>query len=223
MTQARPREIPERSDDYFFSAMVALIIVVVFVGFAKTYYLAGVFHAPKLPSLLVHLHGAVFTCWILLLLTQVVLASAGRVRWHMQLGLLGIILAPLMVILGYATLLAGVRRGRIDPVLPNEVILTYDGLHVALFAVLFAWGFLARRDSVAHKRLMFLATVALLGPALSRWEFSFMPASAFGFFLLLDSFLIFLVVFDLWSRRRIHSATLCGSLAIVALQFAYLP
>jgi len=49
--------------------MALLILATVFVGFARTYYLAGVFHAP-LPSLIIHLHGAAFSTWILLLVTQ---------------------------------------------------------------------------------------------------------------------------------------------------------
>jgi len=33
--------------------------LIVLLGFARTYYLKGVFSGPALPSLLVHLHGAV--------------------------------------------------------------------------------------------------------------------------------------------------------------------
>jgi hypothetical protein len=50
--------------------MAFLLLLTVFVGFVRTYLLAGVFRAP-LPSLLVHIHGAVFSCWILLRITQV--------------------------------------------------------------------------------------------------------------------------------------------------------
>jgi hypothetical protein len=59
----------------------------VFVGFSRTYYLAGIFKAP-LPNLLVHIHGAVFTTWILLLVTQTSLVAADRVDIHRRLGLL---------------------------------------------------------------------------------------------------------------------------------------
>src|SRR6266852_9739819 len=88
-----------RFDHLFFSAMALLMLATVFVGFAHTYYLAGVFHAP-LPSLIIHLHGAVFSCWILLLVTQASLVSAGRVDIHRRLGIAGVMLACLMVILG---------------------------------------------------------------------------------------------------------------------------
>src|SRR5216684_1692373 len=88
-----------RYDHLFFSAMALLILATVFVGFARTYYLAGVFHAP-LPSPIIHLHGAAFSCWILLLVTQTSLVSAGRVDIHRRLGIAGFLLACLMVILG---------------------------------------------------------------------------------------------------------------------------
>ena len=48
-------------DNLFFSGMAVVILASVFVGFARSYYLAGVFKAP-LPNLLVHTHGAVFSC-----------------------------------------------------------------------------------------------------------------------------------------------------------------
>src|SRR6202158_321330 len=88
-----------RYDHLFFSAMALLILATVFVGFARTYYLAGVFHAP-LPSLIIHLHGAAFSCWILLLVTQTSLVAAGRVNIHCRLGMAGFLLACFMVCLG---------------------------------------------------------------------------------------------------------------------------
>jgi hypothetical protein len=51
-----------RSDHLFFSAMALLMMFTVFVGFAHTYYLAGMFRAP-LPSLIIHLHGTAFSSW----------------------------------------------------------------------------------------------------------------------------------------------------------------
>ena len=93
----RPARSPFRPS--LFLAMALLMLSTVFVGFARTYYLAGVFHAP-LPGLIIHVHGAAFSCWILLLLTQTSLVSAGRVDLHRRLGIAGFLLACLMVILG---------------------------------------------------------------------------------------------------------------------------
>jgi hypothetical protein len=70
-----------RFDHYFFSGTAWLMLASVFLGFGPTYYWAGVFNAP-LPSRIIHIHGAVFSCWILLLIVQNSLASAGRVDIH---------------------------------------------------------------------------------------------------------------------------------------------
>src|SRR5438132_14284314 len=79
--------------------MALLMLATVFVGFAPTYYLAGMFLAP-LPSLIIHLHGAAFSAWIVLLVTQTSLVSAGRVDIHRRLGSAGFLLAFLMLMLG---------------------------------------------------------------------------------------------------------------------------
>src|SRR5579859_3796031 len=90
--------------------MAILMLATVFLGFARTYYLAGIFHAP-LPSLIVHIHGAAFTCWILLLVTQTSLVSAGRVDIHRRLGVAGFLLACAMVVLGVLTATGALARG----------------------------------------------------------------------------------------------------------------
>src|SRR5215472_17164008 len=88
-----------RFDHVFFSATALMMAVTVYVGFAPTYYMAGIFRAP-LPSPIIHIHGAAFSGWILLLITQTSLTSAGRVDIHRRLGLVGFCLASVMVILG---------------------------------------------------------------------------------------------------------------------------
>src|SRR5262249_4605316 len=64
------RRLPgRRYDRFFFSGMALLSLITVFVGFSRTYYLAGLFRAP-LPSPIIHVHGAAFSCWIVLLVVQ---------------------------------------------------------------------------------------------------------------------------------------------------------
>lgn len=58
------------------------------------------FSLAPLPSLIIHVHGAAFSCWMLLLLTQTTLVSAGRVDIHRRLGIAGFLLAWAMVVLG---------------------------------------------------------------------------------------------------------------------------
>src|SRR5579863_1266998 len=92
-----------RFDHLFFSATSILILICVLVGFGPTYFFAGVFRA-HLPSVIIHFHAAVFSCWIFFLVIQTALVSAHRVDIHRRVGLFVFGLACLMVIFG---LLAG--------------------------------------------------------------------------------------------------------------------
>jgi hypothetical protein len=215
------RKLQKHTDDYFFLAMALLILGVVFIGFAHTYYLAGVFHS-KLPSPLVHLHGALFSGWVILLIIQITLVAAGRVNWHMRLGIFGMILAGLMVLVGFATLIGAVRRHAAFG-MSIEALFADDVLQLLVFGILVFWALRVRTDGAAHKRLMILATVALLGPALGRWPFAFVFSSDLAFYGILDSFLIFMIAFDLWSRRKIHLATISGSLLILVMDVTMRP
>ena len=96
-------------DRLFFPGMALLILGTVFLGFAKTYFLAGVFHAP-LKSWILHVHGAVFSSWILLLIAQTSLIAADRVDLHRRLGLAGFSLACLMIVVGLAAGMDSLRR-----------------------------------------------------------------------------------------------------------------
>ena len=221
-----PRRVNQRAERIFFCVVAVVVTATVLLGFAKTYFLAGVF-AAKLPSALVHIHGALFTGWIALLATQIILISTGRVRWHMRLGTVGMFLAPLMVIIGFATLFAAIRRPTGLRVLPPPLqhnITVIDTLTLCIFAGLTLWAFLARHDSPTHKRLMLLATITILGPAVARWPFAFVNAlGPFGILPPLDSFLALLVFYDLWTRRSLHRATVWGVLLTIGWQVAFVP
>src|SRR6202140_531037 len=88
--------LPGRKYDHVvFSTMAGLLLGSVFLGFARSYYLAGMFHAP-LPSAIIHVHGALFSSWILFLLAQTALVASGRTDIHRRIGIAGFLLACLM-------------------------------------------------------------------------------------------------------------------------------
>jgi hypothetical protein len=199
--------------------MTALILATVIIGFGQSYFLRGMILA-KLPNALVHVHGALFVSWILLLVVQTVLVSVNRVRWHMRLGILGLVLAPLMVIIGTWTILDSIHRRGV-PRVPQGAMLAGDLLELAFFSIFVTWGLLKRRDKAAHKRLMLFSTIAILGPAIDRWPFAFMAsAPAQGAFFL--AFPVLIVAYDLMTLKKIHRSTLSGSLLIIAMVVAIL-
>jgi hypothetical protein len=211
-----------RYDHLFFSAMALLMLVTVFVGFARTYYLAGVFHAP-LPSLIIHLHGAAFSCWMLLLVTQISLVSAGRVDLHRRLGIAGFLLACLMVILGVLAAIDSLVREAGPPGRDPKFFFIVPISSMLIFGTLIFFAFRARSNSPAHKRLIFVATTALLTAAIVRWPFDIVhrriPIAA----LFSCIFLLLLVAYDLWSTRKVHRATLWAGSFLIFVQEIRVP
>lgn len=216
-TGARNANLPgRRLDHVFFTSMAFVMLAIVFLGFAHTYYLAGLFRAP-LPSPIIHIHGAVFSCWILLLVTQTSLVSAGRLDIHRRLGVAGFFLACLMIVVGVMAATDALVRnspaGR-DP----RMFYIFHLTDILVFGVLVYFAFRGRLDPPAHKRYIYIATIALLGPAIARLPVAVVYPSSPIVTFLTDGFLLVLVAYDLWSARRIHRATLwAGCLLLLIL------
>jgi hypothetical protein len=70
-----------RRDRWFFGSMAVAAALTVFCGFAPTYYFKTADSGPAL-SPLVHLHGVVFTAWMVLYVFQTALIAAKRTVLH---------------------------------------------------------------------------------------------------------------------------------------------
>lgn len=193
--------------------------IIVLAGFARSYYLKVFFGFPALPSLLVHLHGIVMTSWVVLFITQVSLVASGRTRTHQRLGVLGALLALLIVIVGILTGIAGAARGASPGPPPLQFLVIPLG-DMVVFAVLVGSALYFRRGRLdVHKRLMLLAAVNLLAPAIARIPLHFIETGgALAFFGLTDLCLLVCVAFDTIRNRRLHPAFLWGPLFVVAFQ-----
>lgn len=199
------------------------MVISVFIGFAHTYYLAGMFSAP-LPSTIIHIHGAVFSTWMLIVIAQTSLVSAGRVDLHRRLGIFSMIYAAAMVVLG---LLAAtdslVRANSRVPGRDPRVFYIVPTTEVLVFGILMGFAFYYRRVPTTHKRLIYVANTALLLAAIARWPIAFTyrnnPVAA----LLSNVFLVALVGYDYWSTRKVYRATIYASLFLMFVQQARAP
>ena len=213
-----------RYDNIFFSVTAGIMLVLVAVGFARTYFLAGFVQA-HLPALIIHIHGAAFTLWILLLVTQTSLVSAHRVDIHRKLGLGGFVLACLMLILGFLAATNALSRGVRPPQFPFDA-LTFYAIPLGdmfIFGTLIFFAYRARINPAAHKRLIILATIALMDAPTGRPPFSAITGAPH-----LDSvfcwiLVLMLVGYDLWSTRKVHKATIWGGLFLVIAQQLRVP
>lgn len=207
-----------RSERRFFTAMAAAILVVALAGFARTYFLRPVLAAPTpaLPPLspLIHLHGVLFTGWVLLFLVQVRLVASRRLGLHRRLGMAGAVLAAAMLVVGSLTAITAVGRNIAPFGMDPRRFLIVPLFAIALFALFIGAGVLARRDPQSHKRWMLLGTIAMLPPAIARWVL-LLGLGPPVVFMVATLLLVPLVVWDLRTRRRLHPVTLWGGLVLV--------
>jgi hypothetical protein len=225
---------PRNAARWFYVWMAGACALIAFAGFAPTYWLQlapGTF----IGSPLLHLHALLFSAWPVFLLVQTTLAARRRIVRHRAWGLLGVSLATAMVLVGFAAadevlvkrLAAGLGdRARAFHIVSTSMI-TLFGVFVGAAIV---W--VARPE--IHKRLMLLATITMLPPAIARLFFAVNVGMAPGVRpglgpvrsvesvmtsgLAADGLLIAAMIYDVRTRGRVHPAYLIGGALLVAVQ-----
>ena len=200
----RPLSISGRGgliDRYFYFAMSLLIAAIVVAGFSRTVDRTLIHAAPPRPILL-WIHGAAFSSWVVFYIFQSALVRTHNVKWHRLFGWFGTGLATLMVPLGLTT---SVLMTRFDMhVLHETGIETF--LSVTFFDMLAFGTFVSlaiywRKKPELHRRLLFIATCGLLDAGFGRFDFIF----NYGlFFPCLDAVILLGVARDLVVNQRIH-------------------
>lgn len=211
MASPRPANPYAAPRSRFFLGVALYALAVSLVGFAKTFFLPlatgqGSFHW------IVMIHGAAFFAWMLLFTAQAALVPAGQWRWHRRLGLASVPLALVMVasciavgaLLARAELAGRAENGGVDG---------FAGVvgAMAVFALLYTAALLQRQRPEVHKRLMFLATVAILWPAWFRFRHYFpdvpRPELSFGL-LASDAVIAVAMLRDRLRFGRVHPVLL---------------
>src|SRR5271154_4165917 len=207
--------LQRRFDRPLYLGASLVFFALVFWTFARTFYLKPFFGTPPL-SLLLHIHGAVMTGWVVLLVVQTSLIAAHRVRWHRRLGVFGAVWAALLVIVGsFTTLHAAARevRGHTDFAAGQVVITSLDLLQMLFFAGFVSVAIWQRHRPDYHKRLMLLTIACMLPDALARLPVSFMTNQLI--LVGMDGFIIICVGLDTLWHRRLHPAFGWGALLFV--------
>lgn len=218
---------------YFYVWMAGACALVAFGGFAPTYWLqlaAGTFVGEPL----LHIHGALFSAWCLLLLSQTWLVANGRLENHRAWGLVGIALAGAMVVMGLVVAVFSLKvelaAGRGDA---SRSFLAVPVSAIALFAGFFAAAVANVRRPEVHKRLILLATVSLLQAAAGRVAFELATGGGPGArpglsppppmiaaavpSLVLELFIVAGAIYDWRTRGRPHPVWLIGAAVMTAV------
>jgi uncharacterized membrane protein YozB (DUF420 family) len=229
---------------WFYIGTALFMIVLSAAGFGPSFIEEGKRTAPPTP--LVIAHGFVAAMWLLLFLVQVTLVANRRTAVHRRVGKIGPVVAALMIVLGYLTIIEFARRGYdlsgdlqraplppgIPPPTPEEFVaaILAPFLGFANFAILIGLGLWFRNRPEVHKRLMLLASVSLAltplihlsGNLVGRW-----PSLSAGLSMAVPVTYI-LVLFvgaahDKLSRGRIHPISLWIPALIIVELFGLNP
>lgn len=199
-----------------FYLIMSLLMAAVFIGGFSSTVPDDFAAKPGLP-LLLHVHGAVFTLWVLIFVAQPALIFRGSLRLHRTIGMAGAALALAMVIMGVAATLFSVRYHMIPSFFPPRIFLVMNLLGILVFGGIVAAGIAMRHRTEWHKRLMLCATVSILGPGLGR----LLPMGSFGaaaplvMFGAIALFAFAGPVYDMIVLRRVHPAYIWGVAAIL--------
>jgi hypothetical protein len=203
----------------FFVLMASAALITVLIGFAPTFYLRGHFSQDRPMSVLLHVHGIVFSAWVGLFLAQTLLIVRGSRRLHQRLGRIVVGVAAAMVLLVIAAVIEQLRRVRGFP--PPPLALALSAFDIVVFALLVSAGIYCRKQPDWHKRFMLSATIVLLGAPMFRvlihyFDISNIAEVGIVSTLLVDAFFLPCFAYDWMTRRRIHPAYVIA-LALIAL------
>lgn len=222
----------------FYFWMASACALVAFAGFARTYWAPvarGSFAGPPL----LHFHGLLFSAWTILFVLQARSAAAERYERHRALGYVAIAVASAMLLLGLAVVAIGIRRG-IDGGF-GEAARSFSIVPVTIlvsFAIAVAAALASVRRPEVHMRLMLVATVTLLPPALARVLVGLFASPGTGIGMgfppppipfslvpsvLADLLLVVAMVRDWRVEGRPHSAYVTSIVLLVVSQIARVP
>jgi len=191
-----------------------LMGAIAIIGFWVTYFgplARGTHNQP----LLIHVHAAVFVGWLMLFVTQAVLAAVGRVKAHRALGRAGIWYGVLLILTGVWTAVSrSAHHMRTDG--SGEGLLFVALLDMAIFTPFFGAAIAYRRKPQVHKRLMVVAATMLLIAAVGR--FWFLPAPPLDMLVsaaIWFSPVLLAMAHDWVTTRRIHPVYVLGLAAFL--------
>ena len=207
------------SEKRFYLVAAILFVLVVLVGFGRTYYLKAFTGAPPLASYLVEIHGAIMTAWVLLFIAQVYLVRSKNIKIHQKLGFGGVGLGVLVLAVGFFTALAAAKNGPgsipTPAGIPRMSFLAIPIFDLVMFAILFGAAIYFRKQAANHKRLMLLTAINFSAAAIARFPIpGLLDLGPIVFFGIPTLIMIFAVIYDRLQNGKFNKVFVYGSLLL---------
>lgn len=220
----RPSPLSRTIDRWIFVFMASWFIVIALVGFvpdALTTDTAIKAGQSQPYTSIMPFHALLMVAWLVLLLSQAILMARGKCARHQLLGRIAFALVPAMVVTMLVALPASyragwhfaqsapldVRRAQLNFLNHSSGALLGPLQGALLFPAFVAIALRARRtDPKLHKRMMFLATAAVLPAAMVRM--TWLPSFPFAFSIYLCVVLLPMFLWDVIRSKSVPKAYL---------------
>ena len=203
-----------------------LLIVLVFAGFYKSYFV--VFFQPHAP--IIHIHFVLMVLWIVMLITQPFLIKYKKFAIHRMLGKISYVLVPLvlasaflMIRYSYYNFVVDLNQKAVQGLhqFTNDQVLQHAAVYEAIaffylfsFATFYSLAILNRRKMAVHARYMMATALALLGPTVDRIVFFYLKLPAYipyelPSLIIIDILLALLLLKDYKDKRPTKTLWIC--------------
>lgn len=206
-----------RNDQRFFTRITVCIAVLIVFSFAQ-FGARGMVDYGNVPWW-VHLHAAAMVGWLVLLITQNVLAGRGNLLLHARLGWAGLLLAVSIGVLGVYSGQMAIALNRVPPFFTHPFFLALTAVEALAFTATVLTAIAMRRQTEWHRRLMLVSLIIIMEPAFGR----LLPMPLLGDWGEWVVLVLQLVVLgigathDRRARGQVHPAFVLGGLALVAI------
>ena len=207
---------PPASGVSFFRNTITVMAITLVAGFVIQLAMGrSSFSAP----LVVHAHAVMFMGWVFITVTQAGLAGAGNFSLHRSLGIIALIGAVGILVLGALVTTNAVQTGRTPFFFLPQHFLIVNPLTAVGFAGLFYAAVAKRNQSDWHIRLQVCAFVMLMGPGFGRiLPLPFM--TPFAFEIASIAAIVFILAGmarDLMAMGRVHTAWWIGAAVLIGV------
>lgn len=204
-------EIAYRNVGFFMPALIGCVAL----GFYKTYFGLPAEQFLNLPAL-VHVHAALASLWVLLLIAQPLLVRSGRVGAHQALGKMSYVLFPALLLSALPLLFQVWRRG-------DAPILFAGASNVLQLLLFYALAIKNRKNTPAHARYMIATGLVLLDPTLGRMAgllLGWPPIWGNHLPFFTTDLILFALIWNDWNNQRIVKPWLVVLICFLVYQIA---
>ncbi|MCW5518171.1 hypothetical protein [Muriicola sp. Z0-33] len=187
------------------SLFIILIIIGVQWGFYKNYISQFPDFIDK--TNIIHIHGALWMSWLVLLVLQPFLIITGRIQLHRTIGKVSYVLGPLMILFLFL-----VGKGSYWRTIENFtehdalVFLVLDSRGLISFAIFWGLAMLYRKESASHMRYMIATGILAIGPGVGRGLINSFDLDFGTTFIIVDlinlAIVGFLMGYDIYNKKN---------------------